>query len=108
MNAILSFAAAAATLVAAPAAAQHATVETHSASVSRAGLDLSRKGDVRTLDRRLGRAAAEVCGTASQFDLVGQRKVRHCRADTVARLADDRAQLIAAARRTPTTELSSR
>lgn len=66
-------------------------------TVQTADLDLSSKSGQRTLDRRLFQAIAEVCGTASPSDLVGQNKVRDCRSEARDRFAPERDQRIAEA-----------
>ncbi|MEO6113434.1 MAG: UrcA family protein [Sphingomicrobium sp.] len=65
--------------------------------VQTADLDLASKAGQSVLDRRLSIAISEVCGTASDSDLVGQNEVRRCRVETRARVADDREELLAAA-----------
>lgn len=66
--------------------------------VRTADLDLSSPGGRQELDRRIVRAAHDVCGTASDADLQGKNEVRHCRAETIANAASQRDQLIAAAK----------
>ena len=66
-------------------------------TVQTADLDLSSAKGQRALDRRLELAAKEVCGTASDVDIAGKNEVRRCRVDTLASLADERDQRIAAA-----------
>jgi UrcA family protein len=46
-------------------------------------LDLTSKAGRQTLEHRLVIAASEVCGTASNADLVGTNKVRACRVDVL-------------------------
>lgn len=48
-------------------------------------LDLSTENGRRQLDRRITKAAREVCRTASDIDLEGKNDVRRCRDETVAR-----------------------
>ena len=55
------------------------------AIIHTADLDLSSNIGRAELDRRLIRAAYEVCGSASETDLAGANEVRHCRADVLAR-----------------------
>ena len=69
--------------------------------VQTADLDLSSQAGQRTLDRRLNQAAKEVCGIASDADVAGKNDVRRCRAETLASLAHDRDQRIAAASSLP-------
>jgi UrcA family protein len=61
--------------------------------VRTADLDLTRKAGRIALDHRLASAAAEVCGTASNADLVGSNEVRECRADVLTKARADTAQL---------------
>lgn len=79
----------------APASAQGPADRTQ--AVSYADLDLSRASDVRTLDRRIRAAVAEVCGTASSADPKGRNEVRRCRTLTRESLAGVRAMAIASA-----------
>ena len=53
-----------------------------------ADLSLANSADKRAFDRRIARAVAEVCGTASDADLVGQNQVRDCRLATRAHVSD--------------------
>ena len=76
-------------VVAAPATPVTSIVQT-------ADLDLASQAGQRALDRRLSIAIADVCGTASDADLVGQNEVRRCRVATRQRVASDRDQSIAA------------
>lgn len=66
------------------------------AKVQVADLNLSTAAGQRALDRRISQAVIEVCGTASDADVEGKNDVRRCRAETLARLADDRNERIAA------------
>ena len=52
--------------------------------VATADLDLSSEAGRKALDRRIGRAVVELCGQASDADLVGLNAVRECRADALA------------------------
>ena len=52
--------------------------------VSFADLELDTPAGRATLARRIRHAADQVCGTASDFDLVGQNRLFRCRADAVA------------------------
>ena len=79
---------------AAPALAEEAP---RSVAVVRvADLDLSSKAGVRLLDRRLVSAAREVCGTASDADLVGKNRVAACRDEVLAEARATGARLAAA------------
>lgn len=82
-----------------PALAELPVIAT--STVQTADLDLSSQAGQRALDHRLAQAAKEVCGTASDADIAGKNEVRRCRADTLASLADERDQRIAAASAQP-------
>ena len=88
-------------LRAAPALAEtpSSDVKTYVSYVKTADLDLSSRGGQRTLDHRVAQAAREVCGTASDVDLVGQNKARECREAAVAKATGERDALAAAAKR---------
>jgi len=58
-------------------------------------LDLTTAAGRQALDHRLVVAAREVCGTASDVDLVGQNKARECRADVLASARTQSSQLAA-------------
>ena len=75
--------------------------------VQTADLDLSSQAGQRALNHRLALAAKEVCGTASDVDIAGKNDVRRCRVETLARVASDRDQRIAAASNQPI-EVASR
>ena len=90
---------------AAPALAEEAPRNV--AVVQIADLDLSSQSGARILDHRLVSAAREVCGFASDADLVGKNRVAACREEvlsearaTGARLAAafDKADILLAAR----------
>lgn len=66
--------------------------------VQTADLDLATSAGQHELDRRIARAAREVCGTASNVDLEGQNAVRQCRDETIAAAESQGEQLLAAAR----------
>ena len=73
-----------------------ALAETAPANVSivyTADLDLSSEAGQRQLDHRLVQAAYEVCGTASDADLVGKNEVRACRADVLGKARATSAEL---------------
>ena len=78
-----------------PALAEPITV---TSTVQTADLDLSSADGQRQLDRRIARAAREVCGSASDADLEGKNEVRRCRAETIAAAASQRDHLLAAVR----------
>lgn len=91
---------AAATLVAAPFATpvQDAPVQTatRSVAVSTAGLDLTHADGRAKLDRRIARAARDLCA-ASSLDLVAANRAEQCRAALIAASATQRAEAIAQA-----------
>lgn len=79
-----------AAIKAVPALAEPVAAQDLNVSIVRtADLDLSTQSGRRALDHRLVNAAREVCGTASDVDLVGQNKVRACRQNV---LTDARAK----------------
>jgi len=82
-----------------PALAEAPVIAT--STVQTADLDLSRAQGQRALDRRLAEAVKEVCGIASDVDIAGKNDVRRCRVETLASLADERDQRIAAASSQP-------
>jgi UrcA family protein len=82
-----------------PALAEPPVIAT--ATVQTADLDLSTAKGQRALDQRLNQAIKEVCGTASDADLAGKNNVRRCHAETLANLASERDQRIAAASGNP-------
>ena len=88
-------------LKAAPALAETPSdnVETYVSYVKTSDLDLASERGQRSLDRRVAQAAREVCGTASDIDLVGQNKARECREDAVAKANAERDAVLAAAKR---------
>ena len=63
--------------------------------VATADLDLSSEAGRRALDRRIGRAVTELCGHASDADLVGLNAVRECRVDALAQAHNARDQRLA-------------
>ena len=88
-----------------PALAEPPAIAT--STVQTADLDLSTAKGQRALDMRLSQAVKEVCGTASDVDVEGKNDVRRCRTETLARLASERDQRIAAASSQPI-EVASR
>jgi UrcA family protein len=82
----------------APTASQASEPAAVTSVVQTADLDLATGSGQRELDRRIVRAAREVCGIASDADLVGKNDVRQCRDETIAAAAAQRQQLLAAAR----------
>ena len=87
-------------LIFAPNATIAAPVQ-QSVAVSYADLDLARPADAAELDRRIGVAVRSLCGTASAADPTGNKRVRACRAEARAGIADQRADLLARARSAP-------
>ena len=83
---------------AAPALAETPAPNVNVSYVQTADLNLASEGGQRALDRRLAQAAREVCGVASDSDLVGQNKARECREEAIARAAADRDTLLASAK----------
>src|SRR3954454_771048 len=63
--------------------------------VRTADLDLTSAAGQRALDHRLTIAVSEVCGVASDADLVGKNDARACRVDTRAKLDAERDRRIA-------------
>ena len=82
---------------AAPAAAEPVSERT-ATIVRTADLDLSSRAGVRELHQRVDAAARQVCGLASDADLVGKNEVRRCRHEVVAQAAAKADQLIASRR----------
>ena len=82
---------------AAPALAEAPAAQTNVSLVRTADLDLSSDAGRRQLDRRLARAAREVCGTASDADLAGKNEVRQCRDEVLAQARANRDAMLAAA-----------
>lgn len=76
MKTLLPLAALAAALVAHPASAQ--TAPSAPQVVHYADLDLSSRGGVRELDRRIAAAVRDACGEASDADLHGKNLVIRC------------------------------
>lgn len=100
VTAMHAAAALAAALLVAPAVAQDHAPATRSQTVSSADLDLRDARDVARLDLRIARAARQLCGDASAFDMIGRRKARQCADAAAARVADARAAAIDDARTT--------
>lgn len=71
---------------------------TATTTIRTADLDLSGTAGRQELDRRIVRAARDVCGISSDADLEGRNAVRKCRAETIARASAQRDQLLANAR----------
>jgi UrcA family protein len=73
-----------AAIKAVPAFAEPVSPNVNVSIVQTADLDLSTDAGKRTLEHRLVNAAHEVCGTASDADLVGKNRVDDCRAAVLA------------------------
>jgi UrcA family protein len=80
---------------AAPALAESPNSQTNISLVRTGDLDLRSAEGQRTLDRRLAHAAREVCGTASDVDVVGKNEVRKCRDETLAKARGQREAIFA-------------
>lgn len=72
-----------------PASARNISV------VRTADLNLSSAVGQRELDRRLVLAAREVCGNASDLDLIGKNDVRECRNNVLAQARAKSGELVA-------------
>jgi UrcA family protein len=92
----------------APTAGQAAEPITLTSIVQTADLDLASADGRRELDRRIVRAARDVCGTASDVDLEGKNDVRQCRTETIAAATSQREQLLAARSGSPILVASAR
>jgi UrcA family protein len=97
MKTLLTISAAAAALIASPAAAQSPIPVDAQLVVSYADLDLSTEAGVRTLDRRILTAVQQACGASSDFDPAGKNRIRECQAETLAQARAQRDVAIAAA-----------
>jgi UrcA family protein len=78
----ISALATAAVIKAGPVLAETVPAQTVSV-VQTADLDLTTKAGRQALDHRLVVAAYDVCGTASDADLVGTNQARECRAEVL-------------------------
>lgn len=95
----------AAAIRAAPALAEPVAV--HVSIVRTIDLDLATGEGWRRLDHRLAVAASEVCGTASDADLIGKKNARRCREDALARAKTQRDRLMTAGRVNPTVAVTA-
>jgi len=86
-----------------PAAGRSAPIEQVVRHIGYADLDLATASGRSRLDRRIGAAVAEACGSASGLDLVGQNAARRCRIATRQAAAAQRDLALAAARETAAT-----
>ena len=107
-TALFTLALIASAAIIAPTASQAAEPTIVTSIVQTADLDLKSADGLRELDRRIARAAREVCGTVSDADLAGKNDVRHCRAETIAAAHAQRAQLLAARSGSPILVASAR
>lgn len=80
----------------APVAAQPATP---AVAVGYADLDLTTAAGRTRLDHRIRLAVEKACGDASSSDLKGQVELSRCRHDAIARVAAQRDDAVALARR---------
>lgn len=92
---IIAAAALATTIVWKAAPALAAEAPQNVAIVSTADLDLASKAGARTLEQRLVIAAHQVCGAASDADLVGKNQVRACRTKVLGEARAEGARLAA-------------
>ena len=76
-----------------PALAEAAPMTPNISIVHTSDLDLTSASGRQTLDARLAHAAYDVCGYASDTDLIGKKQVRACRIDVLAKARDEVAQL---------------
>jgi UrcA family protein len=79
-------------LASAPALAQPSA-----GTVRYSDLDLATSAGIATLDRRIDRAVAQLCGTAFPTDLDARAQIDRCRSETMKSVADSRATLLARA-----------
>jgi UrcA family protein len=80
-----------------PAYAEPASTQ-RTAFIHHSDLDLATKSGQDRLKHRIWRAAANVCGTAHEFDLEGKNEVRKCRRETAQVASAQADELVAAAR----------
>ncbi|WP_164155336.1 UrcA family protein [Sandarakinorhabdus rubra] len=95
MRLMLTFAVAAAVAVPALAEPMITVPSGRSLAVATGDLDLASAGGQRELDRRLWRAARQVCSFTALRDLSESRLVDRCRADALARVAARRQETLA-------------
>jgi UrcA family protein len=81
-----------------PALANSSDQDTRRGVAQTAGLDLSSEAGVRTLDRRILRAASSLCQSPSFADALGQKKFEKCRDKARASAAEQRLSAITRAR----------
>jgi UrcA family protein len=80
------------------AASAAASAEPPSRAVRYADLDLATSDGVAALDRRIGHAIEQICGTAVPADLDSQAAIQLCRVASWKEVAGRRSTLLAAAR----------
>lgn len=80
MTKTLILAALAATSLVQPALAEPVT---RTVVVQHSDLDLGTPAGAKSLQHRVWRAVAAVCGTTSDFDIAGKNNIRQCRRDTL-------------------------
>jgi UrcA family protein len=105
MKILLALASFAAALTAGPALAQAGAPAPQ--VVRYADLDLSSATGRHELDRRIGVAVREACGTASDADLHGRNLVQRCRVETRKAVAARRTGVLAAAQGVPANRFAS-
>jgi UrcA family protein len=98
MKILISVAAAMTALAGGPALAQ-TRADAATATIRYADLDLASAAGRRALDRRIGFAVRDACGTASTFDLHGANAVRACVTGAKKAVAAQRSAALASARR---------
>lgn len=105
---IVAFAAAAvaSALCLSPTAGRAGPVEQVTLRIGYGDLDLATDSGRSRLDRRLGAAVAEACGSASDLDLAGQNAVRRCRVAARQAATVQRDLALAAARNAAATRLA--
>ena len=83
--------------LAGPAVAAPAQYPTQQARISTSGLDLRTADGVKSLELRIARAAAELCGQPSSLDALGWKKAQRCHEDIRTAAAAQRDAAIAMA-----------
>ncbi|MEA3004142.1 MAG: hypothetical protein QOH81_2930 [Sphingomonadales bacterium] len=105
MKTLLSLAAFAIAVTAAPAVAQPPVSAI--LVVRTADLDLRSPAGISAMDRRVRAVVALACGDSSEVDLHGRNAAVRCRAETLAAVAAQRSRAIALARRGSATEIAA-
>jgi UrcA family protein len=106
MKTLLSLAAFAIAVTAAPAVAQPPASAL--LVVRTADLDLRSPAGIAAMDRRIRAVVELACGDSSDVDLHGKNVAVRCRAETLAAVAAQRSRAIALARRGSVTEVAAR